>query len=94
MLLAGMAEIRSAHEALAATPRFRKPADAAWLLPLHSSVAGDQQRRVFADPPAGVRKVVLATNIAGVRSARLDKTLNHPAVICSVLLAASIGAHQ
>ena len=66
-----MAEIRSAHEALAATLRFRKPADAAWLLPLHSSVAGDQQRRVFADPPPGVRKVVLATNIAGAHSAQL-----------------------
>jgi hypothetical protein len=118
-----MAEIRKAHELLAAASRFRLPQAAAWLLPLHSSVSAEQQRRVFQVlrgslrderpltlqflplstsrhscksgclgpapvllwssspaeltqhnsttaiaaqvPPAGVRKVVLATNIAG-----------------------------
>ena len=43
----GMAEIRKAHELLAAGSRFRAPQAAAWLLPLHSSVSADQQRRVF-----------------------------------------------
>ena len=35
-----------------------------WLLPLHSSVSAGDQRKVFQVPPSGVRKVVLATNIA------------------------------
>ena len=34
------------------------------VLPLHSSVSPAEQRRVFERPPAHVRKVVLATNIA------------------------------
>ena len=34
------------------------------VLPLHSMVAADEQRKVFTRPPPGVRKVVLATNIA------------------------------
>jgi len=42
-----MAEIRKAHEALAATKNFRSPAATSWLLPLHSSVSQQQQRRVF-----------------------------------------------
>ena len=42
-----MAEIRKAHELLAAASRFRAPQTAAWLLPLHSSVSAEQQRRVF-----------------------------------------------
>ena len=49
---AGMAEIRKAHEALAATKRFRAPPDEAWLLPLHSSVSAAQQRAVFEVRPA------------------------------------------
>lgn len=34
------------------------------LLPLHSSLPTSQQQDIFNDPPPGVRKVVLATNIA------------------------------
>ena len=33
-------------------------------LPLHSLLGPAQQREVFSQPPPGVRKVVLATNIA------------------------------
>ncbi len=43
----GMAEIRRARDALAATKRFRGPAAAAWLLPLHSAVSPAEQRRAF-----------------------------------------------
>ena len=37
-----------------------------WLqvLPLHSSISPQEQRRVFERPPGDTRKVVLATNIA------------------------------
>ena len=35
-----------------------------WVLPLHSSVSPEDQKGAFALPPPGVRKVVLATNIA------------------------------
>ena len=35
-----------------------------WLLPLHSAISPQQQRQAFAVPPPGVRKIVLATNIA------------------------------
>ena len=34
------------------------------VLPLHSSVSPQEQRRVFERPPGDARKVVLATNIA------------------------------
>lgn len=36
------------------------------LLPLHSMVPATEQRRVFVRPPAGIRKIVLATNIGGL----------------------------
>lgn len=32
-----------------------------WLLPLHSSIAADDQKRVFLRPPGKIRKVSLAS---------------------------------
>jgi len=64
VFLPGFKEIQAVHEALLATPRFSAEPHRAWLLPLHSTLPPEDQRRVFERPPAGVRKVVLATNIA------------------------------
>ena len=35
-----------------------------WILPVHSRLSQDDQQRIFEQPPEGVRKIVLATNIA------------------------------
>ena len=35
-----------------------------WLVPLHSSVSPTEQRKAFRKPSKGVRKIVIATNIA------------------------------
>lgn len=49
------------------------------VLPLHSMVPAADQRKVFKRPPVGVRKIVLATNIAetvGPCSLFLSSTLS------------------
>jgi ATP-dependent RNA helicase DHX36 len=42
------------------------------LLPLHSMVPAAEQRRVFVRPPAGTRKIVLATNIGALACWMVD----------------------
>lgn len=34
------------------------------LLPLHSTLASEEQAAIFKKPPEGMRKIVLSTNIA------------------------------
>ena len=60
VFLPGAAEINRLHDVLAAAHRFRNH----WILPCHSNVNPEDQRRVFHRPPEGVRKIVLSTNIA------------------------------
>ncbi|KAF2101998.1 ATP dependent RNA helicase-like protein [Rhizodiscina lignyota] len=61
VFLPGIAEIRELADILQEHPAF----GADWLIyPLHSTIASDEQQQAFLVPPPGVRKVVLATNIA------------------------------
>ena len=62
VFLPGLAEITALADRLAALPDARE--GHLRVLPLHSSVSAADQRRVFDRPPPGVRKIVLATNIA------------------------------
>ncbi|CAI7885728.1 unnamed protein product [Closterium sp. NIES-54] len=64
VFLPGMGEIQYLWDRLAASRQFGAPGKVEWLLPLHSSVSAAEQRTAFNSPPSGVRKVVLATNIA------------------------------
>ncbi|KAG6189821.1 hypothetical protein E4U27_006153 [Claviceps purpurea] len=61
VFLPGIAEIRTLNDMLLGDPRFAKT----WLVyPLHSSIATEDQEAAFLVPPEGMRKIVLATNIA------------------------------
>lgn len=61
VFLPGIAEIRTLNDFLLGDPRFQKD----WLIyPLHSSIATEDQESAFLVPPPGMRKIVLATNIA------------------------------
>ena len=65
VFLPGVAEIGKLQRRLERS-RLLLPGDVGplWVLPLHGSLSSADQRRVFETPPAGVRKVVLATNVA------------------------------
>ncbi|KAF9733470.1 hypothetical protein PMIN04_008423 [Paraphaeosphaeria minitans] len=59
--LPGIAEIRQLNDLLAAHPSF----DNSWLIyPLHSTISSEEQQAAFVIPPPGMRKIVIATNIA------------------------------
>jgi ATP-dependent RNA helicase DHX29 len=61
VFLPGIAEIRTLNDMLLGDPRFARD----WLVyPLHSSIATEDQEAAFLVPPPGIRKIVLATNIA------------------------------
>lgn len=61
VFLPGIAEIRQLNEMLVGHPSF----DANWYIyPLHSTISSEDQQAAFLIPPPGVRKIVLATNIA------------------------------
>lgn len=61
VFLPGLAEIRSLNDYLGGHPSFSK----GWLVyPLHSTFSSEEQQAAFKIPPPGMRKIVLATNIA------------------------------
>ena len=61
LFLPGIAEIRRVNDMLAGHRLF---AHGWYVFPLHSTIATEEQERAFLVPPQGVRKIVLATNIA------------------------------
>ncbi|QDZ19660.1 P-loop-containing nucleoside triphosphate hydrolase [Chloropicon primus] len=65
VFLPGMAEINNMYDQLTSSYHFGKEASKKeWVLPLHSNISPEEQRGVFKNPPKGIRKFVLATNIA------------------------------
>lgn len=62
IFMPGLAEIRKCHDMLADHPTFG--GSGFQLFPLHSTISSENQGAVFHVPPPGVRKIVIATNIA------------------------------
>lgn len=61
VFLPGIGEIRQLNDLLVGHPIFAKD----WFVyPLHSTIASEDQEAAFLVPPPGIRKIVLATNIA------------------------------
>lgn len=61
VFLPGIAEIRRLNSMLTGHPAF---SHGWYIYPLHSTIATEEQEQAFLVPPAGTRKIVLATNIA------------------------------
>eukprot|EP00252_Welwitschia_mirabilis_P018479 TRINITY_DN4106_c0_g1_i1.p1 TRINITY_DN4106_c0_g1~~TRINITY_DN4106_c0_g1_i1.p1 ORF type:complete len:1010 (-),score=207.73 TRINITY_DN4106_c0_g1_i1:315-3344(-) len=61
VFLAGWDEISKLYDSLNTKLADREKF---WLLPLHGSMPTVNQREIFQRPPKGVRKIILATNIA------------------------------
>ncbi|SNX81910.1 probable DNA/RNA helicase (DEAD/H box family II) [Melanopsichium pennsylvanicum] len=62
IFMPGLAEIRKCHDMLVDHPTFG--GTGFQLFPLHSTISSENQGAVFNVPPEGVRKIVIATNIA------------------------------
>jgi ATP-dependent RNA helicase DHX29 len=61
-MFVGMMEITKAIDELHKKPFFQSPA--VRIHPLHSSLSTSEQTTVFEVPEAGVRKIVVATNVS------------------------------
>ena len=64
VFLPGWEDINRLLSDLRSHPHFASNASHYSILPLHGSIPSTEQRRIFAKPVAGVRKIVLSTNIA------------------------------
>jgi ATP-dependent RNA helicase DHX29 len=61
VFLPGIAEIRTLNDMILGDKQFSDH----WLVyPMHSTIASEEQEAAFLVPPPGMRKIVLATNIA------------------------------
>lgn len=61
VFLPGIGEIRKLNDMLVGHQAF---SHGWYIFPLHSTIAMEEQERAFLIPPNGIRKIVLATNIA------------------------------
>jgi HrpA-like RNA helicase len=61
--LPGWADITALHDLLRSSSFSHR--SSCKLVPLHSQLPMNDQAAVFARPPQGVRKIVIATSIAG-----------------------------
>lgn len=68
VFLPGLGEIQRLYNMILGHPMFGsggRNRDSGWLVyPLHSTIASEDQEQAFLIPPPGMRKIVLATNIA------------------------------
>ncbi|KAH9519541.1 ATPdependent RNA helicase [Bulinus truncatus] len=66
VFLPGFAEIQILYDMLLSTPMFLPSGKSSRykILPLHSSLSSEDQNSVFIKPKKGIRKIVIATNIA------------------------------
>ncbi|GAX74754.1 hypothetical protein CEUSTIGMA_g2201.t1 [Chlamydomonas eustigma] len=64
VFLPGFGEIQQMIQRLESLRSLDARGGSVWLLPLHSTITADMQKRAFTVPPPGVRKIVLTTNIA------------------------------
>jgi len=66
VFMPGFAEIRRLNDMLLAHPALGNSRGyGGWLIyPLHSTIASEDQEAAFSMPPSGMRKIVIATNIA------------------------------
>jgi ATP-dependent RNA helicase DHX29 len=61
VFLPGLAEIQRLNDEIAGEPEFGR----GWIIhTLHSSIASEDQEKAFVVPPDGIKKIVIATNIA------------------------------
>lgn len=68
VFMPGMAEIRRLNDDILSEPTFQK----GWIVhALHSSIASEDQEKAFLVPPEGMRKIVIATNIAETGKSQL-----------------------
>ncbi|XP_072174284.1 ATP-dependent RNA helicase dhx29-like [Diadema setosum] len=63
IFMPGLAHIQELYELLQSDPMFSRP-DRYLVLALHSDLSSENQNAAFNVPPRGVRKIVIATNIA------------------------------
>lgn len=61
----GVSEIYMLYDRLVASYRFRGPSSD-WILPLHSSIASTDQKKVFLRPPDNIRKVTFGSQLLSI----------------------------
>ena len=71
IFLPGIGEIRTMHDRLQSSRIFNQFD----IIPLHSSLSSQEQRRAFYIPRRGRRKIILSTNIA-------ETSVTIPDVVC------------